>query len=152
MTTLTLNKMAVFAKRLAALLTPKDVILLHGDLGAGKTQLAKFIIRAMTRQDTDVPSPTFTLVQTYDSPQGEIWHFDLYRLEDADEIEATGWDEARAYGISLVEWPDRLGPLRPKTCLDINIEIAENDTRDIILTPHCVTWEDRLNHLQSEHH
>jgi tRNA threonylcarbamoyladenosine biosynthesis protein TsaE len=87
---------AALAARLAALLRPGDIVLLAGDLGAGKSFLARALIRAAAGEpELEVPSPTFTLVQSYDLPAGELWHFDLYRLAAPDEVLELGWDEAR---------------------------------------------------------
>ncbi|MGE5150089.1 MAG: tRNA (adenosine(37)-N6)-threonylcarbamoyltransferase complex ATPase subunit type 1 TsaE, partial [Rhodospirillaceae bacterium] len=100
---------------LAARLKPGDVVGLKGDLGAGKTTLARAIIRAAAADpDLIVPSPTFTLVEVYDTPRGAYWHFDLYRLDDPEQVYELGWEEARAEGIVLVEWPERLGRLLPQ--------------------------------------
>ena len=112
------------AARLAAVLQPGDVVALGGDLGAGKTTFARALIRAAAGAEVEVPSPTFTLVQTYDLPMGPIWHFDLYRLTGPDEVIELGWDEARADGIVLVEWPDRLGPLLPAERLEIGLSFG----------------------------
>ena len=85
----TLERAAAFAH----MLEPRDVVLLNGDLGAGKTAFTRQIIRTLTNNpELAVPSPTFTLVQTYDSPKMDIWHFDLYRLSDPDEIFELGWE------------------------------------------------------------
>jgi tRNA threonylcarbamoyl adenosine modification protein YjeE len=102
------------ARQLAATLKTGDTVLLQGDLGAGKTVFARALVRALAGDSAlDVPSPTFTLVQTYDTPRGTIWHFDLYRLEDPDEIHELGWEEALAGGIVIAEWPERLGGRKP---------------------------------------
>ncbi len=85
-----------------------EVVLLSGDLGIGKSTLARGLIRALTRPDEDVPSPTFTLVQFYEGPT-PVAHFDLYRLEDPREIEEIGLYEALDDGAVLIEWPERLG-------------------------------------------
>lgn len=143
LTNLDLNDMQQLAAKLAAVMAVGDVILLIGDLGAGKTQLAKFLINAAQTEQTEVISPTFTLVQTYDTAKGEIAHFDLYRIEDEDEIEATGWDDALSHGIALVEWPDRLGRYMPKNRLEIHITINENDNRDINILPIGPKWQNR---------
>lgn len=120
---------AALAARLAALLQPGDVVLLAGDLGAGKSFLARALIRAAAGEpELEVPSPTFTLVQSYDLPAGELWHFDLYRLAAPDEVLELGWDEARL-GICLVEWPDRLGPLTPADRLKIELAHGPGDGR-----------------------
>ena len=112
------------AQALARGLRSGDVVALSGDLGAGKTMLARAVIRALTGDpQEEVPSPTFTLVQCYDSPKGVIWHFDLYRLCAAGEVIELGWDEACRDGIVLVEWPERLECLRPAECLEVALTI-----------------------------
>lgn len=109
-----------------------DVVLLDGDLGAGKSVFARAVVRALTGDGTlEVPSPTFTLVQTYDTPRGEVYHFDLYRLKDPDEIFELGWEEALT-GISLVEWPDRLGGYRPKNSRLVRFMLRDDGVRDIV--------------------
>ncbi len=99
-----------------------NIIFLNGDLGAGKTVFARSFIRNFAKNpDLDVPSPTFSLVQTYESAQGEIWHFDLYRMENPEDIYELGWEEALQGQIVIVEWPQRLGHLTPAEYLDIRI-------------------------------
>ncbi|MBX6368903.1 MAG: tRNA (adenosine(37)-N6)-threonylcarbamoyltransferase complex ATPase subunit type 1 TsaE [Rhodospirillales bacterium] len=115
--------------RLALDAAPGDVFALGGALGSGKTTLARGFIRALTRPDEEVPSPTFTLVQTYETPKGTIWHFDLYRLEDPEEAWELGIEEAFASGISLIEWPERLGSLLPARRREILLEIAGEGRR-----------------------
>jgi tRNA threonylcarbamoyladenosine biosynthesis protein TsaE len=115
--------------RLARDAAPGDVFALAGSLGSGKTTLARGFIRALTRPDEEVPSPTFTLVQTYETPKGTIWHFDLYRLEDPEEAWELGIEEAFASGISLIEWPERLGPLLPARRREILLEIVGGHRR-----------------------
>jgi tRNA threonylcarbamoyladenosine biosynthesis protein TsaE len=107
------------AAAVAALARPGDVILLKGDLGTGKTRFARGFIAARAGRALDVPSPTFTLVQTYELPGGAVWHFDLYRLERPQDAAELGIDEAFTEGISLVEWPDRLGEAAPADRLEI---------------------------------
>lgn len=118
------------AQRLAAAAKAGDVFLLEGPLGAGKSVFARGFIRALCGDNTDVPSPTFTLVQTYDAPMAAIWHFDLYRLEDAQEIYEIGWEDALS-GIILLEWPQRLGNLVPKHATRITIETLGGESRRI---------------------
>lgn len=108
-----------------------DVFLLQGPLGAGKSVFARAFIRALCGAELDVPSPTFTLVQTYDGPV-PVWHFDLYRLQDPDEIFEIGWEEARG-GIALVEWPERLGPYVPDGARVITIEPLGSNRRRITI-------------------
>lgn len=116
---------AALARRVADTLRPGDVLCLRGDLGAGKTAFARAAIRHLSGAEVEVPSPTFTLVQTYDTAAGPLWHFDLYRLSGPDEVMELGWDEALAEGIALVEWPDRLGSLLPADRLEITLGTAE---------------------------
>ena len=113
---------AGLARRLAPCLRPGDVIALHGDLGAGKTAFARALVRALMESDVEeVPSPTFTLVQTYDSPVARLHHFDLYRIVRPDELIEIGWDDALFDGIVLVEWPERAEALLPARRLDISL-------------------------------
>ena len=108
-TILTLGDETVTAElgaRIAAALRPGDVVALSGELGAGKTALARAILRALGVVG-HVPSPTFTLVQTYETPGVVVHHFDLYRIEDAHELQELGLDDAKEEGAVLIEWPDR---------------------------------------------
>jgi tRNA threonylcarbamoyladenosine biosynthesis protein TsaE len=109
---------------LARQLKKRDVVALQGGLGAGKTTLARAILRAASGDAAlIVPSPTFTLVEVYDTPAGPFWHFDLYRLEAPEQVFELGWEEVRADGIALVEWPERLGPLLPADRLEVTLAI-----------------------------
>jgi len=111
---------AAFAERLSARTRPGDLLLLSGPLGAGKTAFARAFIRARAADpELEIPSPTFTLVQSYDLPT-PIWHYDLWRLSGPAALEELGWDEAQS-GIVLVEWPDRLSPLTFPHALHITI-------------------------------
>lgn len=120
---------ASLARALSKLVRPGDVLALFGDLGAGKTSFARAFINALPRENADsaetgleeVPSPTFTLVQLYERTPATIWHFDLYRLEQPEEAYELGIEEAFAEGISLIEWPGRLGGLLPADRLEINL-------------------------------
>lgn len=117
--------------RLAPLLAAGDTILLEGPIGAGKTHLCRALIQARLAANgvsEDVPSPTYTLVQTYTDGDTEIWHADLYRLGDPFEVVELGLDDAFATAIVLVEWPDRLGSLAPSGALTLELS-AEGDGR-----------------------
>ncbi|MFC3630611.1 tRNA (adenosine(37)-N6)-threonylcarbamoyltransferase complex ATPase subunit type 1 TsaE [Paracoccus angustae] len=126
---------AALARMLAATLRPGDTILLDGPVGAGKTHFARAFVRARQGDAAeDVPSPTFTLVQTYRDPQGtEIWHADLYRLTDPSELAELGLDEALTDAVCLIEWPDRLDRL-PDGAITVSIAAqADPDLREITL-------------------
>jgi tRNA threonylcarbamoyladenosine biosynthesis protein TsaE len=114
---------------LARRLRPRDVVALQGGLGVGKTTLARAILRAAAGDPAlIVPSPTFTLVEIYDTPVGVFWHFDLYRLEEPEQVFELGWEEARADGTALVEWAERLGALLPRERLTVTLAM-EGDGR-----------------------
>ncbi|NQW50449.1 MAG: tRNA (adenosine(37)-N6)-threonylcarbamoyltransferase complex ATPase subunit type 1 TsaE [Rhodospirillales bacterium] len=111
---------------LAARLRPRDVVALEGGLGAGKTTLARAILRAASGDPAlIVPSPTFTLVEVYETGRGSFWHFDLYRLEEPEQVFELGWEEARIDGVALVEWADRLGALLPRERLTIRLSVVD---------------------------
>ncbi len=117
---------------LAARLRTGDVVGLKGELGAGKTTLARAILRAAAEDARlIVPSPTFTLVEIYETPRGSFWHFDLYRLETPEQVFELGWEEALTEGISLIEWPERLGPLLPKH-LSVMLEVDGDGRRALL--------------------
>ena len=121
-----------------------DIVLLKGEIGAGKSHFARSLIQAAMDKVEDVPSPTFTLVQTYDTLVGSIWHADLYRLSDQSEVFELGLIDAFGNDIVLIEWPDRLGYLEPKDALTIELVILENDKREVIFSTSSCVWEARL--------
>lgn len=121
---------AALGRRLALLARPGDIVALQGPLGSGKSVLARAFVRALAGEETDVPSPTFTLVQTYPCAVGTVWHFDLYRLERAEEALELGIDEAFHDAISLIEWPERLGARLPARRLLVRLSVeADGDSR-----------------------
>ncbi len=125
---------AALARRIARIARPGDVIALTGDLGAGKTFFARAFIG-----EAEVPSPTFTLVQIYESPPGSpgtrVWHFDLYRLKRANEAIELDIEDAFAEGIALIEWPERLGALLPAERLDVALDfLSDPQSRTAVLT------------------
>jgi tRNA threonylcarbamoyladenosine biosynthesis protein TsaE len=118
---------ARLAAAAAALARRGDAILLEGPLGAGKTAWARAFLRAAAGDPTlEVPSPTFTLVQSYDTRLGPVHHFDLWRLDGPAALDELGWDEA-CDDIVLVEWPDRLGPLRPADALTVVLALGRGE-------------------------
>ncbi len=136
------------ASNLSKLLKPGDVVLLSGNVGAGKTHFARCVIQASLIQHEDVPSPTYTLVQTYQAQTGEIWHSDLYRLSDLSEIEELGLLQAFSDAICLVEWPDRLGECAPPSALYVTLEPdPSEDARIIRMTSSDASWAHRLKGL-----
>lgn len=148
MTTITLQTeadTAKLARRMAGILVPGDTLLLSGEIGAGKSAFARALIRARLGRMEDVPSPTFTLVQTYEDPDGDIWHCDLYRLTHPDEVFELGLDEAFSSAICLIEWPDRLGADMPDSALQMTF--VAGDTAHSLEITAPPAWENRLKAL-----
>ena len=138
-----LDATEALAAQVAALVHAGDAILLEGELGAGKTAFARAFLRALAGDPAlEVPSPTFTLLQDYATPFGTVHHFDLWRLDGPDGMTELGWDEARD-DIVLVEWPDRLGQLRPIDALTVALHIAGQASRRAVLSG----WPDRLGRI-----
>jgi tRNA threonylcarbamoyladenosine biosynthesis protein TsaE len=138
------------AARLAPAARPGDALLLEGPLGAGKSAFARAFLRSLCNDPgLEVPSPTFTLVQSYDLPGGgAAHHFDLYRLSGAvADLRELGWEEARE-GIVLVEWPERLGALRPAPGQDtLALAMAHDGKDEEARTATLAGWPDRLEGL-----
>ena len=130
-------------RRLGARLGPGDVVCLSGNLGAGKTTLARGVIEAWTGAAEEAPSPTYTLVQTYEGARGELWHVDLYRLKRAEDAWELGLDDAFASAATLIEWPERLEGQTPRDRLDIELSPA-GEGRRAVLTAHGA-WRHRLD-------
>jgi tRNA threonylcarbamoyladenosine biosynthesis protein TsaE len=136
------------AQRLAGVARPGDVLALAGALGTGKTAFARAFVRALTAPGEEVPSPTFTLVQAYDGRSGPIYHFDLYRVRSESEAWELGIEEAFAQGISLIEWPERLGALLPEGRLELRFAPVPgaDDARRVELMA-ADGWRERLHSL-----
>ncbi|MEM9778671.1 MAG: tRNA (adenosine(37)-N6)-threonylcarbamoyltransferase complex ATPase subunit type 1 TsaE [Pseudomonadota bacterium] len=135
-----------FAQRIAPSLRAGDTLLLHGPVGAGKSLLCRALIQALQaaagQAPEDVPSPSYTLVQTYAAGRLEIWHADLYRLSDPAELAELGLEEAFATALTLIEWPERMGPATPARTLSLNLtpDDAQEDQRRITLTAEGPGW------------
>ena len=139
------------ARALAEMLRPGDTVLLSGDLGTGKTHFARAAIQSMLDEPEDVPSPSYTLVQTYPGRHGEIWHADLYRLGDISELVELGLEDAFDTAITLIEWPDRLGDLAPAQALTIGIEAQDDeDARMLTFAWSDPNWPDKLKGLRHD--
>ncbi len=148
---------ARLAHSLAALARKGDVFALFGELGSGKTAFARAFINALPRPQEpaqaptgpeEVPSPTFTLLQTYQRAPAPVWHFDLYRLVRPDEVYELGFEDALGEGIVLIEWPERLGPLLPAERLELRFDFAEcAEARRVTLTG-AGAWVRRLRDLE----
>ena len=129
-----LNATDALGARIARALRRGDAVLLSGTYGAGKTALARALLRTLAGDsELDVPSPSYTLVQTYQTPIGPVHHFDLWRLDRPEAISELGWDEARADTV-LVEWPERLGPFRPTDALVVDLAHDGEDRRHATLS------------------
>ena len=127
-----LKQLQIEAKKFARLITSPSCILLWGDMGAGKTTFSKSFIRSLLKDSTaEVPSPTFTLIQTYPTDKGEVWHSDLYRLQGPEEILELGLLEALRTSICLIEWPDRLQSYLPDKRIDVYLNIIDENHRSL---------------------
>ncbi|MCE2516609.1 MAG: tRNA (adenosine(37)-N6)-threonylcarbamoyltransferase complex ATPase subunit type 1 TsaE [Alphaproteobacteria bacterium] len=145
-----------FGHSLARLLRTGDMITLSGDLGAGKSTLARGLISQCLSDHglpiDDIPSPTFTIVQSYPWPgehdQGrEIWHIDLWRIDDPEELIELGFEEALGRHVMVVEWPDRLQGLLPQDVLSLNLAVENDGARHLTSGDLAETWRDRLRPL-----
>lgn len=134
------------AKQIAARLTVGDTLLLSGPVGAGKSAFARALIRQrLGNPEEEVPSPSFTLVQTYPHATGDLWHCDLYRLSHPDELFELGLEAAFDTAICLIEWPDRLGDAAPPDALHLTFG-ANAQSHDVTVTgPEA--WALRLEDL-----
>jgi tRNA threonylcarbamoyl adenosine modification protein YjeE len=140
------------AERLAKELKPGDLVTLSGDLGAGKTTFARALIRALAGDPgLEVPSPTFTLMQLYDTPRGAVVHADLYRVSDSAELEDLGWEEASDEAIVLVEWPERAAEVLAADRLDVALMHVPGGDPDVRVARLTATgpFVSRLERLQA---
>ncbi len=147
------NATAALATALAACARRGDVIGLSGPLGSGKTTFARYFIGASLgaspREQQEVPSPTFTLVETYQPDSGAaIWHFDLYRIEAPEDAYELGIEDAFADGIALIEWPERLGSLMPREHLQVALASGKNEKARVATLSPSPSWADRVAGLK----
>ena len=134
----------ILASQLANLAEPRDIIALTGNLGLGKTAFARAFITALGGSG-EVTSPTFSLVQVYELSRINVYHFDLYRIENSEEIFELGIEDAFAEGISLIEWPDRMATYLPPERLDIFFSNGlDENARRVLLVGHGENWVNRL--------
>lgn len=130
-----------FGRRIGRLVRPGDVIALQGALGAGKTTLARGVVSGFLGDDVETPSPTFTLIQSYERADGVLHHFDLYRLDQPDDVIEIGWEEALD-DVIVAEWPDKAGAHLPSDRLDVMIDAASTGrTARVQAGP---SWRSRL--------
>ncbi|MFQ5773738.1 MAG: tRNA (adenosine(37)-N6)-threonylcarbamoyltransferase complex ATPase subunit type 1 TsaE [Kiloniellaceae bacterium] len=148
---------AALARSLAARAALGDVIALFGDLGSGKTAFARAFINALPRParetgapaaaEEEVPSPTFTLLQTYEREPAPVWHFDLYRVERPEEVYELGFEEASGHAIVLIEWAERLGPLLPADRIEVRLDFADDPGARRASLVATRSWRGRLEGL-----
>lgn len=127
-------------QKLAKIAQKGDCFALFGTLGMGKSVLSRAFIQALTAAE-EVPSPTFTLVQSYETPKFEIYHFDLYRLKSPEEIFELGMEEALYEGVCLIEWPERMGGYLPRKIFRVEF-LSSDEGRKI-----TVSGDERLNQI-----
>lgn len=145
---LKLEEMRRFAVALAGVATPGDCIALSGDLGAGKTSFAQAFIASLLKTPEPVTSPTFTLIQHYESGKGfRILHADLYRLKSAEELTELGLEEAFDTHVSLIEWPEMASAYLPPHALHVVLEHIGEDSRKLTLYSAADTWKQRIRQL-----
>ncbi len=144
----TLDDTRKLGRALGMVSRPGDVILLAGHLGAGKTTLTQFIAEGLeVPGEYYVTSPSFALLQEYPG-RIPLYHIDCYRLEGEDDVEESGlMDYIVADGLSVVEWPERLGSLVPEERLEVVMRLVDNDARIVVFTPYGESWQERIQEL-----
>tara|TARA_B100001057_G_scaffold125848_1_gene124660 strand:- start:2851 stop:3381 length:531 start_codon:yes stop_codon:yes gene_type:complete len=146
------QEMAVLAILTGQIINSKDILLLKGDLGAGKSYFSRKLIQSQQTVPEEVPSPTFTLVQTYETKLGEIWHVDLYRLTNAQGLIELGLSEAFEDKICLIEWPDLALDLVPETSLSLEILITAEQERKVKFSwASSENWAQRIEKLSESY-
>ena len=143
-----LEESKALAQKLAAHIARGDVLSLRGNLGAGKTTFAQFLIQALSPVPVEVTSPTFTLLQTYPIALAggetcECFHYDLYRIEQESALIELGFDDALE-NVTLIEWPERLGSYRMPVSLALSFTLGEDGVRGVDISPIAARWKDYL--------
>jgi tRNA threonylcarbamoyladenosine biosynthesis protein TsaE len=138
------NQTAELAINLGKVLKAGDCLLLVGSVGAGKSLFARALIQSLQDTPEDVPSPTFTIVQTYETKLGDLWHCDLYRISSPNEVIELGLDDAMASAVTLIEWPEYLADLTPPNALTIQINDLGGDVRKLSFESTDADWEASL--------
>jgi len=130
-----------FGRKLARLLRPGDVVTLSGALSAGKTTLVRGLLGALGHKG-EVPSPSFAIVQPYEALDPPVWHVDLYRIENASDLEELGLDDIREVGVLIVEWPGHAGADTWPEALALSLDVADNGSRALTVEVPA-SWEGR---------
>lgn len=130
-----------FGRKLARLLRPGDVVTLSGALSAGKTTLVRGLLGALGHQG-EVPSPSFAIVQPYEALDPPVWHVDLYRIENALDLDELGLDDIRQEGALIIEWPEHAGPDVWPEALALSLDVADNGSRALTAEVPA-SWEGR---------
>ena len=125
------KEMSNVSRAISPLLKKGDVVALYGTLGVGKTTFVRSLVSELVQKEIDVPSPTFTLVQSYGTPNFELYHFDCYRLKSPEEAYEIGIEEAFYDGVSLIEWPDKIGSLLPRKHKSLFFKLLSDGSREI---------------------
>lgn len=120
------------ADSIAKKLSPGDVVTFSGNLGAGKTSFIKYMINSLSQNKIEVTSPSFNLLHIYELNDIELWHFDLYRLKDIDEIYELGIEDAFIKGVSLIEWPEIIDKVLPENRLEIKLSFSDKEEARIV--------------------
>ena len=142
------KEMAELAKQIGQIIQFDDTLLLSGEIGAGKSYFCRKLIQSRQLYPEEVPSPTFTLVQTYETNSGEIWHVDLYRLTSAEALIELGLSEAFEEKICLIEWPDLALEIVPENALNLEILITGEQQRKVKFSWTCSnTWSKRIEDI-----
>ena len=142
------EEMKNFAAKLAKVAKLGDIITLSGNLGVGKTSFSQFFIRSLTDEDVEVTSPTFNLLHVYSLKTLQIWHFDLYRLKNKQEIYELGIEDAFDNGVSLIEWPEIIKDSLPKNRLDLELAFSRPDDARIINWKGSIKWAELLGSIK----